>query len=313
MGKRVRKSKKGFLVIELFLLVLICVSLYGGYYFYNEINSIKRDLKKNNKEYSDISKTLDDKKKELEGINSELESYKDLDGKIESTKKEYFEEIKKVEDDILSGKSNRKIAYITFDDGPYYNTYNVLNILDEKDVKATFFTISMNGEYCYDNKSARCFDLYKEYVKRGHTIANHTYTHAIRGGLYNSVDSFMDAIVRQEEHIKNQTGGYVTNITRFPGGSSTAKNLKEPIISKLKERGYGWVDWTANDGDGGGLHSQEQAWNNLHSTINNNIEVILFHDYNGITTAILPDVIDYLRENGYECYPLFYESNMINK
>ena len=278
MGKRVRKSKKGFLVIELFLLVLICVSLYGGYYFYNEINSIKIDLKKNNKDYKNINKSLEDKKKELDGVKSELESYKDLDGKIESTKKEYFEEIKKLEDDIISGKSNRKIAYITFDDGPYYNTYNVLNILDEKDVKATFFTISMNGEYCYDNKSARCFDLYKEYVKRGHTIANHTYTHAIRGGLYNSVDSFMDAIVRQEEHIKNLTG-YTTNIVRFPGGSSTAKSLKEPISN----------------------------------TINNNIEVILFHDYNGITTAILPGVIDYLRENGYECYPLFYESNMINK
>ena len=81
---------------------------------------------------------------------------------------------------------------------------------------------------------------------------------------------------------------------------------------KIKS-GYGWVDWTANDGDGGGLHSTDQAWNNLRNTINNNIEVILFHDYNGITTAILPDVIDYLRENGYECYPLFYESNMINK
>ena len=302
MGKRVRKSKKGFLVIELFLLVLIGISLYGGYYFYNEINSYKRDLKKNNKEYSDISKTLNDKKKELEGINSELESYKDLDGKIESTKKEYFEEIKSLEDDIISGKSNKKIAYITFDDGPYYNTYNVLNILDEKDVKATFFTISMNGEYCYDNKSARCFDLYNEYYRRGHTIANHTYTHAIKFGLYNSVDSFMDAINRQEEHIRNLTG-YTTNIVRFPGGSSTAKSLKEPIINSLREKGYGWVDWTA----------QEQAWNNLRNTINNNIEVILFHDYNGITTAILPDVIDYLRENGYECYPLFYESNMINK
>ena len=45
MGKRVRKSKKGFLVIELFLLVLICVSLYGGYYFYNEIKSAEDGVK----------------------------------------------------------------------------------------------------------------------------------------------------------------------------------------------------------------------------------------------------------------------------
>ena len=313
MGKRSKKSKKDkFLVIELILLLLIGVSLFGSYYFYNEIKSLEKIKKKNDLDYNNINKILKSSEKELKEVSLELDSYKDIDSKIESIKTEYFNKIKSLEDDIISGKSNRKIAYITFDDGPYYNTYRVLDILDEKDVKATFFTISMNGEYCYDNKGVRCFDLYNEYKKRGHTIANHTYTHAIKFGLYNSVDSFMDAINRQEEHIRNLTG-YTTNIVRFPGGSSTAKSLKEPIINSLREKGYGWVDWTANDGDGGGLHSQEQAWNNLRNTINNNIEVILFHDYNGITTAILPDVIDYLRENGYECYPLFYESNMINK
>ena len=312
MGKRIRKSKKRFLVIEFILLLFIGGCLSATLYFYNELDTEKVEFNKNKKNYNDLNKSYKDKKDELKKINLQLDSYKDIDGKIEGIKNEYFNNIKKLEDDILAGKSDRKIAYITFDDGPYYNTYNVLNILDENDVKATFFTISMNGEYCYDNKDARCFDLYQEYYKRGHTIANHTYTHAIKGGLYNSVDSFMDAINRQEEHIRNLTG-YTTNITRFPGGSSTAKGLKEPIISALREKGYGWVDWTANDGDGGGLKTTEQAWNNLHNTINNKIEVILFHDYNWITTSILPDVISYLKDNGYECYPLFYDSNMINK
>ena len=84
-------------------------------------------------------------------------------------------------------------------------------------------------------------------------------------------------------------------------------------MESLRQRGYGWVDWTANDGDGKALYSHEQAWNNLYSTVNDNIEVILFHDYNRITTEILPDVIKYLKDNGYELYPLFYESNMISK
>ena len=44
-----------------------------------------------------------------------------------------------------------------------------------------------------------------------------------------------------------------------------------------------------------------------------NIEVVLLHDYNGITTAILPDIIEYLQNNGYILLPLFYESNVINK
>ena len=313
MGKRVRKSKSKLLVVELFLLLFISVVLYCNYYLFNKLNNFKIDISKNNSDYKDVVNDLKIKNNELKDILNEIDYYKDIDNNIEIVKKEYFSEIKKLEDEILNGTSNRKIAYITFDDGPYYNTYKVLDILDKADVKATFFTISMNGEYCYDNKNENCFALYKEYVKRGHTIANHTYTHAIKGGLYNSVDSFMNAIIKQEEHIKNQTGGYVTNITRFPGGSSTVKNLKNSIIEALRERGYGWVDWTALDGDGGGLSSTSQAWSNIYKTVNSNIEVILFHDYNSITTAILPDVINYLKENGYECYPLFYESNMVNK
>ena len=313
MEKGNKKGKKGFLIPEIILLILITISLLGCILLNNKLNEAKKNYLKNKSDYKLAMEKLNTTKVELENVSNELEGYKNLDGSIESIKKEYFSEIKKLEDEILAGTSNRKIAYITFDDGPYYNTHRVLQILDEKDVKATFFTISMNGEYCYDNKSENCFSMYKEYVKRGHTIANHTYTHAIRYGLYNSVNSFMDAIDRQEAHVKNMTGGYTTNIVRFPGGSSTARGLKGPIIEALKNKGYGWVDWTAQDGDGGGLYSEDQAWATLKGSLDSNIEVILFHDYNTITTNILPDVINYLRENGYECYPLFYESNMINK
>ena len=221
--------------------------------------------------------------------------------------------IKTLEDEILAGKSNKKIAYLTFDYGSYYNTYKVFGILEKYDVKATFFTTSINGEYCFDNKNERCLPMYKEYLKRGHTIANHTYTHGIWKGLYSSVESFMTNVIKQEELIKEQTGGYVTNFIRFPGGSTTAGKLKEPIINKLRERGYGWVDWTAGDGDGGDLRSEEQAWSTLKKDIDENIEVILFHDYNNITTNILPGVIEYLQKEGYILLPLFYESNMINK
>ena len=89
--------------------------------------------------------------------------------------------------------------------------------------------------------------------------------------------------------------------------------LKQSIIEKLKEKNYGWVDWSANDGDGGDLKSKEAAWNNFISTINENIEVVLFHDYNYITLSILPDAIEYLQNKNYVLLPLFYESSMVNK
>ena len=311
MGRRIKEDK--FLKFESVILTIILI-------LWIIIISLNRLTYHNNKKMNPLEDKLhktelkiNDQKNKLNEINNDITNYSDIDEAILNTKKEFFSNIKRLEDDIIAGRSDKKIAYITFDDGPYYNTYRVLDILDEYNVKATFFTISMNGEYCYDNKDENCFSLYKEYVKRGHTIANHTYTHAIFKGLYSSTDSFLDAIDRQEAHIKEQTGGYVSNIVRFPGGSSTAKGLKEPIIDGLRARGYGWVDWSANDGDGGGLSSTEQAWSNFTNTINDNIEVILFHDYNYYTTEILPDVITYLRDNGYEIYPLFYESNKINK
>ena len=313
MGKRVKKSRRKYLILEFVLLTIIVGCGYCFYSYYQKLNDNQSQFSYYQKILLKNEKKLKKKLNQISILEKEKEKYEKIDASIQNVQNTYFEKIKKLEEDIQSGKSNKKIAYLTFDDGPYYNTYRVLDILDQYQVKATFFTISMNGEYCYDNKGVNCYQLYQEYLKRGHTIANHTYTHAIFNGLYSSVDSFMNSVIRQEEHIKNQTGGYVPRIVRFPGGSSTAKGLKEPIIEKLRERGYGWVDWNSLDGDGGSLSSRDQAWGNLVRTLNENIEVILFHDYNSITTGLLPDAITYMRENGYVLLPLFYDSVMIHK
>lgn len=309
MEKRISKIE----IISIILFICSVIFFVISYFVNKQVLDLKSKYEKEESIFYLNNAKKDKYDFDLFMLNKKIDIYNDLDKSINEEKTLFFKNLKDLEDKILSGESNRKIAYITFDDGPYYNTHKVLDILDQYDVKATFFTISMNGQFCYDNKSQDCFVMYKEYLKRGHTIANHTYTHAIFGGLYSSVDSFMDAIVKQEDHIRNLTGGYTTNITRFPGGSSTAKGHKEGIMQKLRERGYGWVDWTAQDGDGKALGSTGEAWNNLVSSLDSNIEVILFHDYSAITTAILPEAIQYMKDHGYELYPLFYESNMISK
>lgn len=123
----------------------------------------------------------------------------------------------------------------------------------------------------------------------------------------------MNAVIKQEEQVKTQTGGYITNIVRFPGGSVTAGKLKNSIIEQLRKRGYGWVDWNAEDGDGKDIQNKNQAWSILKSTLGDKIEVILLHDYNTVTTSMLGEIIEYLQKDGYILLPLFYESNMINK
>ena len=130
--------------------------------------------------------------------------------------------------------------------------------------------------------------------------------------MYDSPQSFITQIKKQENLIKEKTG-ITTNIIRFPGGSRTAGSKKDGIVTLLRESGYGWVDWSSEIGDGGNLTSKEQAWKYFTSSINENIEVILMHDYHPITLSILPDAIEYLKTNGYILLPLFYESNMVNK
>lgn len=315
MGKSQRKTKKSSVkIITLLLIYFLIISLLS----YFTINNYFK-IKKENKEYKIVKEKYNKLNTEYKNITKdnnkvtkELNEVKNTNEKLIKTKEEVFTLAKDLETKIKNGESNAKIAYITFDDGPYHLTDSVLEILKEKKVKATFFTIGLNKDPCFDNKAYSCYDTYKKIVDNGHTIANHTYSHAIFGGLYSSTNTFLSEIDKQDELITSRTG-YKPNIMRFPGGSVTAKGIKNDIIAGLRERGYGWVDWTALDGDGGSLSSTDQAWSTLKNSLNDNIEVILFHDYNNITHSILPDAITYMEENNYILLPLFYDSVMINK
>jgi len=306
-----RKSNKSFIVIVIFIL-LIGFTTFLGFDIYLKYKDELLKYEELTIKNSTLASEYENLVLVQNQINSDLSQINNIDGNISKTKEELFSSIKKLEEKIINKQSDYKIAYLTFDDGPYYSTYKYLDVLDKYGVKATFFTIGSGKSVCYDNSSKDCTLLYKEIVDRGHVIANHTYSHAIFKGLYSSADAFMYQIKKHEDYIKSKTG-VTTNIMRFPGGTATAGKLKEKIMSKLREANYGWVDWTASDGDGGALYSKQEAWNNFTKSIDQDIEVVLFHDYSSITLSILPDAIEYLRDNNYIILPLFYESVMIKK
>ena len=315
MAKDKKRNRKSiiFIVIPILCFIILTIILIFDY------NSLNITTKKN-KQLKDTLVTIkndydieNSKNNYLLNTINELDNIDEL---ISKTKNEVFDLASKLENKIINNETNYKIAYITFDDGPYYSTNKVLDILSEYNVKATFFTIGLNKDICFDNKSYSCADTYKKIVDNGHTIANHTYSHLIFNGLYSNANTFITQVKRQEELIKNRTG-VTTDIVRFPGGSGTAKSLCSngyyQITEALKNNHYGWVDWTAQDGDGGYLPSYDKAWSNFTGSINENIEVILFHDYSGITISMLPQAIEYLKNNNYILLPLFYNSIKVNK
>jgi len=314
MGKSKRKTKQStIIIIIIFGLGIILLS----YFTINNYLKCTKYIEKNktlNVKLNEVKEKNIKTKESNNELRKQKEELENLDEKIANTKTEVFKLASQVETKIKNKETSYKIAYLTFDDGPYHLTDTVIATLKKYKVKATFFTIGLNKDVCFDNRNYSCAETYKKIVDNGHTIANHTYSHLIFNGLYNSTDSFITQVKKQEELIKNRTG-VTTNILRFPGGASTAAyyGVKNGAIAKLKEMGYGWVDWTAQDGDGGSLTDYNTGWRNFTNSINENIEVVLFHDYNTTTASLLPKAIEYLENSNYILLPLFYDSVMINK
>ena len=65
--------------------------------------------------------------------------------------------------------SDTKRAFLTFDDGPSSNTTQILDILNERGIKATFFVLGSNVE--------KNPEIVKRMYDEGHFIASHGYSH----------------------------------------------------------------------------------------------------------------------------------------
>lgn len=195
----------------------------------------------------------------------------------------------------VNTQTESKIVYLTFDDGPSYITEDILNVLDQYGVKATFFATGLNPDYFY---------LIKEAYNRGHTIGMHTYSHNY-SQLYASPEAYYEDLNKIGELCKQQIG-FVPRYIRFPGGSSNgiSKKFNPGIMSFLTKdvltKGYQYYDWNADFQDGSGKLAASTLFSKAIDTRANNV-IILAHDARGKQTTVeaLPKVIEYYRSNGY--------------
>lgn len=200
--------------------------------------------------------------------------------------------------------NEEKIVFLTFDDGPSTTvTPEVLKVLKEKDIKATFFvmgkTIEQGGE---DSKK-----LLKEIYESGHSIGNHTYSHNYKklypGGKLN-LDNFLSDLKENEALIQDALGksDYHTRVYRVPGGTMSWKNMQElkdySIANNIVP-----IDWNALNKDSEGKKkSPEQLTSEaMKYSEGKDMVVLLMHDTYGKenTAKSLSKLIDWYKENGY--------------
>ena len=203
-------------------------------------------------------------------------------------------------------EDGKKIAYLTFDDGPSTEvTQEILETLEYNNIKATFFVLGSNIE-----KSDKQKELLKEMVKKGHAIGNHGYCHDY-GVLYPDRIANPTALVndmkKSEGILKSVLGDeFSTSVIRLPGGHMSW-NTNE-LDSVLNEDGYTYIDWNTLNGDAeSNDRTVEQLVNKLKESIrdlwgNDDVLVILMHDTNAkkTTAKSLQETIDYLKDLGYD-------------
>ena len=187
--------------------------------------------------------------------------------------------------------SNKKIIYLTFDDGPSKYTRKLLDILDKYDVKATFFVVGTNTS------------IIKEEYERGHAIGVHSLTH--NWSIYKSLDAYLDDFNKMNDIIEKQTGSR-SMIFRFPGGSSNsvsrryATGIVQKIADYMTKAGYVYFDWNVSAGDASSNTGEEVYRNVINGVKNCSKCVILMHDSKQKTVNQVENILKTFIERGYE-------------
>lgn len=193
------------------------------------------------------------------------------------------------------------VIYLTFDDGPSDITPQILQILEQNQIKATFFVINHADAYDYLIQSA---------YQSGHSIGIHSYTHNYNY-IYSSESAFFSDLHAIQDKVFNLTG-YRTTLYRFPGGSSnTVSRFNPGIISRLsqelRQQGFRYFDWNVSGEDSGSAKTAEAIYQNVISGLSpTRPNVVLLHDTFGksATAEALPRIIEYGKSHGYTFAPI---------
>ena len=189
------------------------------------------------------------------------------------------------------------VICLTFDDGPSSVTPEVLDVLKENNIKATFFIL----DYSEQSKS-----MIQRIIDEGHTLAIHGMSHDY-SKIYASAEATLENFTSLQKKIKKDFN-YDVKYVRFPGGASNtiSRNYCEGVmteaVKKVQEESLEYYDWNVDVDDAGSARTPSEIYNNFADGILPGVEnIVLMHDGEGHmpTAKALQEIINYAKENGY--------------
>ena len=174
-------------------------------------------------------------------------------------------------------------------------TPKVLDILAKYDVKATFFMVGENID--------KHPEVFRQVVDAGHAIGNHTYNHL--KGWKTEFHEYLDNVKHCQEAIHGNGKWKMDNgqrtmdngqLFRPPYGKATLRQRRA-----LHQKGYRLIYWDILTRDYDPSVTPEAMLRRIQREVRPG-SIINFHDSlksNERTLAVLPQVIEWLRAQGY--------------
>ncbi len=173
---------------------------------------------------------------------------------------------------------------MTFDDGPSAElTPKLLDILKQRDIKATFFVVGQNA--------AEYPDIMKRMVAEGHEVANHSWSHPSLTSL--GAEGVRKQVQNTSDIIEKTTGTRPTLMRPPYGATSAALNKRF-----RDEYGLKVILWSVDP-----LDWKYRNSNRVMTSIVQGAHpgaIILSHDIHATTVAAMPATFDALLEKGYK-------------
>lgn len=187
---------------------------------------------------------------------------------------------------ICLGDKETKNIYLTFDEGYEAGyTEQILDILKENDVKATFF---LTAHYVNTQE-----ELVKRMIDEGHIIGNHTVNHKSMPSCTN--ETIKEEVMTLHQNVYEKFN-YEMKYMRPPKGE-----YSEASIAYTNTLGYTTVMWSfayddwVEDNQGREEYAKSKIYDNLH-----NGEIMLLHATSKDNANILDEVIKEIKNQGYE-------------
>lgn len=229
---RQRSSKKTVLWILLSIVgVLLAVIGLAAYGIAAHLGRLQDTINQKEAELTSLNDALQTHQSENAQLQEQLqEQNKQLQEQNETLRSQL--ELKEQQLNALRTNTAPMVA-LTFDDGPGPYTERLLDFLKEHQVKATFFVIG--------KQASRYPNVLKRMEAEGHTIGNHSYSHA---NLNNLTADGINAEIEQCNQLIRQAVGHDAVVLRTPGGASN-----QTVRSCAAEAGLPIIYWSVDTRD----------------------------------------------------------------